>query len=36
MDHQTRVKQAYYLGWFETVGLGYQMDKMYTDLVKKS
>ena len=35
MDHQTRVKQAYYLGWFETVGLGYQMDKMYTDLIKK-
>jgi predicted Zn-dependent peptidase len=35
MDHQTRSRQAYYLGWFETVGLGYQMDKIYPDLVKK-
>lgn len=35
MDHQTRSKQAYYLGWFETIGLGYQMDKIYPDLVKK-
>lgn len=35
MDHQTRVKQAYYLGWFETIGVGYQMDKIYPDLIKK-
>ncbi|ACD65801.1 peptidase M16 domain protein [Sulfurihydrogenibium sp. YO3AOP1] len=35
MDHQTRSKQAYYLGWFETVGLGYQMDKNYPNLIKK-
>jgi predicted Zn-dependent peptidase len=35
MDHQTRAKQAYYLGWFEMLGLGYQMDKVYPNLVKK-
>jgi predicted Zn-dependent peptidase len=38
LDHQTRVKQAWYLGWFETIGLGYEMDENYTkniETVKK-
>ena len=30
LDHQTRAKQAWYLGWFETIGLGYEMDEKYT------
>lgn len=35
MDHQTRSKQAYYLGWYETVGLGYKMDKDFSNIVRK-
>jgi predicted Zn-dependent peptidase len=35
LDHQTRAKQAWYLGWFETIGLGYEMDKKYTDYINK-
>lgn len=34
MDHQTRAKQAYYLGWFEMVGLGYEYDQKYPDIIK--
>ena len=34
MDHQTRARQAWYLGWFETVGLGYETDKFYTERIK--
>lgn len=34
MDHQTRAKQAYYLGWFEAVGLGYEYDEKYPDIVR--
>ncbi len=34
MDHQTRSRQAWYLGWFETIGLGYQMDALYTEKIK--
>ena len=34
MDHQTRARQAWYLGWFETVGLGYQTDFQYTEKLK--
>ncbi len=30
LDHQTRAKQSWYLGWFETIGLGYEMDLNYT------
>jgi len=30
LDHQTRAKQSWYLGWFETIGLGYEMDSKYT------
>jgi len=35
MDHQTRARQAWYLGWFETVGLGYELDKYYTEKIKE-
>ncbi|RUM60551.1 MAG: insulinase family protein [Persephonella sp.] len=35
LDHQTRAKQSWYLGWFETLGLGYEMDKKYTDYIMK-
>ena len=35
LEHQTRAKQAWYLGWFETIGLGYQMDKEYPDRINK-
>ena len=30
LEHQTRAKQSWYLGWFETIGLGYKMDDEYT------
>jgi predicted Zn-dependent peptidase len=33
LEHQTRAKQSWYLGWFETIGLGYQMDKNYTTYI---
>ncbi len=33
LDHQTRAKQSWYLGWFETIGLGYQMDEKYTEYI---
>jgi len=35
LDHQTRAKQSWYLGWFETIGLGYEMDKKYTENIMK-
>ncbi len=35
LDHQTRAKQSWYLGWFETIGLGYEMDKKYTDYINR-
>jgi len=35
LDHQTRARQSWYLGWFETIGLGYEMDKKYTDYINK-
>ncbi|MDQ7056464.1 MAG: pitrilysin family protein [Persephonella sp.] len=35
LEHQTRAKQAWYLGWFETIGLGYQMDSLYPDKINK-
>lgn len=35
LEHQTRAKQAWYIGWFETIGLGYQMDKEYTEKINK-
>ncbi len=35
MEHQTRAKQSWYIGWFETMGLGYQMDKEYPQRINK-
>lgn len=35
LEHQTRAKQSWYLGWFETIGLGYQMDKEYPEKINK-
>ncbi len=35
LDHQTRAKQAWYLGWFETIGLGYEMDSRYVDYINR-
>ena len=34
MDHQTRLRQSWYLGWFETIGLGFEMDFKFTDLIR--
>lgn len=34
LDHQTRLKQAWYLGFFEIMGFGWRMDEMYPDKVK--
>jgi predicted Zn-dependent peptidase len=34
MDHQTRLRQSWYLGWFETIGLGFEMDSKFTNLIK--
>ena len=34
LDHQTRAKQSWYLGWFETIGLGYEMDSQYTKKIQ--
>ena len=33
LEHQTRAKQSWYLGWFETIGLGYKMDENYTSYI---
>ncbi|WP_457642141.1 M16 family metallopeptidase [Persephonella sp.] len=35
LEHQTRAKQSWYLGWFEAIGLGYEMDEKYTDYINK-
>ena len=35
LDHQTRAKQSWYIGWFETIGLGYEMDKKYVENIMK-
>jgi len=35
LDHQTRAKQSWYLGWFETIGFGYEMDQKYTEYINK-
>lgn len=34
MAHQTRAKQAYFLGWFELIGLGYQYDEKFPEIIK--
>lgn len=33
MNHQTRLKQASYLGLFEAIGLGYEYDSKFKDLI---
>lgn len=35
LDLQTREKQAYYIGWFETIGFGYKMYKDYINNIQK-
>ena len=35
LEHQTRAKQSWYLGWFETVGLGFRMDREYPERINK-
>ena len=35
LEHQTRAKQAWYIGWFETIGLGYQMDREYPRMINR-
>jgi len=34
LDHQTRLKQAWYLGFYEIMGLGWQMDSEYPEKIK--
>jgi len=36
MDHQTRSRQAWYLGWFETIGLGYETDRLFVQRIKET
>ncbi|MEW5821981.1 MAG: pitrilysin family protein, partial [Cyanobacteriota bacterium] len=33
LSHETNGQQAFYLGWFESSGLGYELDKNYPDLI---
>jgi predicted Zn-dependent peptidase len=35
MDHQTRARQAWYLGWFEALGLGFETDGRFVEEIKK-
>jgi len=35
LDHQTRAKQSWYLGWFEVIGFGYEMDEKYVDYINQ-
>ncbi len=35
LDHQTRLKQAWYLGFYETMGLGWRMDEAYPQRIKE-
>jgi len=34
LDHQTRIRQAWYLGFYEVMGLGWRMDEKYTQRIK--
>ena len=34
LDHQTRLKQAWYLGFYEVMGLGWRMDSEYPERIK--
>lgn len=35
LDHEENKKQAFYLGFYEVLGLGYNFDKEYTEEIKK-
>jgi len=35
LDHQTRLRQAWYLAFFEVMGFGWEMDSLYTENIKK-
>ncbi len=35
LDHQTRMRQAWYLGFYEVVGFGWKMDSQYPERIKK-
>ncbi|WP_457600542.1 M16 family metallopeptidase [Hydrogenivirga sp.] len=35
LDHQTRLRQAWYLGFYEIMGLGWQTDEVYTDRINE-
>ncbi len=34
LDHQTRIRQAWYLGFYEVMGFGWRMDEEYTERIK--
>ncbi len=35
LDHQTRIRQAWYLGFYEVMGLGWRMDAEYPDRIRE-
>jgi len=35
LDHQTRSRQSWYLGFYEVMGMGWKMDKDYPERIKK-
>ncbi len=34
IEHETTERRAWYLGWYETLGVGYQMDARYPELIQ--
>ncbi len=34
IEHETTERRAWYLGWYETLGVGYQMDAQYPELIQ--
>ena len=34
LDHQTRSRQSWYLGFYEVMGLGWRMDKLYPERIR--
>ena len=34
IDHETTARRAWYLGWYETLGVGFQMDARYPELIQ--
>lgn len=35
IDHQTNLRQAWYLGWYQLMGVGYDFDKRYPELIRQ-